>query len=128
MSKKDKPDKKKHKKKKLALAEAARVAPVALADVAAKPKAKTRAIVAAGSARHAVEETVAAETSEPTKSARTRTLPKDRESLLKLHRELRRTRDAAPLLSEERAEAVIELAAVEVEVARIERAMDPPLV
>jgi hypothetical protein len=49
-------------------------------------------------------------------------------SLLKLHRELRRKRDALPLLSEERAETVIELARVEVEVARIERAMDPPLV
>jgi hypothetical protein len=55
-------------------------------------------------------------------------LPKDRVSLLKLHRELRRKRDALPLLSEERAETVIELARVEVEVARIERAMDPPLV
>ena len=55
-------------------------------------------------------------------------LPKDRESLLARHRELRRKRDALPLLSEERGETVIELARVEVEVARIERAMDPPLV
>ena len=55
-------------------------------------------------------------------------LPKDRESLLAQHRELRRKRDAAPLMSEGRAETVIELARVEVEVARIERAMDPPLV
>ena len=55
-------------------------------------------------------------------------LPKNREALLALHRELRRKRDAAPLLSEERAEAVIELARIEVEVARIERAMNPPLV
>ena len=56
------------------------------------------------------------------------TLPKDRESLLALHRDLRHRRDALPLLSEERAETVIELARIEVEVARIERAMDPPLV
>ena len=55
-------------------------------------------------------------------------LPKSREALLALHRELRRKRDAVPLLSEARAEVMIELARVEVEVARIERAMDPPLV
>ena len=55
-------------------------------------------------------------------------LPKDRESLLALHRDLRHRRDSLPLLSEERAEVVIELARVEVQVARIERAMDPPLV
>ena len=53
--------------------------------------------------------------------------PSDRGSLLVLHRELRHRRDALPLLSEERAETVIELARVEVEIARIERAMDPPL-
>ncbi|HYN69561.1 MAG TPA: hypothetical protein VEX41_05065 [Candidatus Eisenbacteria bacterium] len=54
-------------------------------------------------------------------------LPEDRAALLKLHRELRHRRDALPLLSEERADTVIELARVEVQVARIERAMDPPL-
>ena len=54
-------------------------------------------------------------------------LPKDRAALLVLHRELRHRRDALPLLSEERAETVIELARVEVQIARIERAMDPPL-
>jgi hypothetical protein len=54
-------------------------------------------------------------------------LPKDRASLLVLHRDLRHRRDALPLLSEERAETVIEIARVEVEIARIERAMDPPL-
>jgi hypothetical protein len=45
-----------------------------------------------------------------------------------MHRELRRKRDAAPLDSHERAEAMAEIARVEVEVARLERAMDPPLV
>jgi hypothetical protein len=54
-------------------------------------------------------------------------LPGDRVSLLELHQELRHRRDALPLLSEERAETVIEIARVEVQVARIERAMDPPL-
>jgi hypothetical protein len=54
-------------------------------------------------------------------------LPKDRTKLLVLHRELRHRRDGLPLLSEERAETVIELARVEVQIARIERAMDPPL-
>lgn len=56
-----------------------------------------------------------------------RPLPGDRASLLELHEELRHRRDALPRLSEERAEIVIEIARVEVQVARIERAMDPPL-
>jgi hypothetical protein len=55
-------------------------------------------------------------------------LPEDRESLLKLHREARRRRDAAPLMSEARAEAAFEIERIEIQVARIERAMDPPLV
>jgi len=63
---------------------------------------------------------------DPLKTAE-RPLPHDRTALLELHQELRHRRDALPLLSEERAEAVIEIARVEVQVARIERAMDPPL-
>jgi hypothetical protein len=55
-------------------------------------------------------------------------LPDDRASLLALHREARRRRDAAPLLSEARAEAAFEIERIEIQVARIERAMDPPLV
>ena len=55
-------------------------------------------------------------------------LPEDRESLLKLHREARRRRDAAPLMSEARAEAAFDIERIEIQVARIERAMDPPLV
>ncbi|HJW23064.1 MAG TPA: hypothetical protein VJ506_11605 [Candidatus Limnocylindrales bacterium] len=55
-------------------------------------------------------------------------LPRSRAELLALHRELRHRRDAAPLGSRERAEAMAELGRVEVEVARVERAMDPPLV
>lgn len=55
-------------------------------------------------------------------------LPKDREALLALHREARHRRDAAPLLSEERVRATMDLERIEVEVARVERAMDPPRV
>ncbi len=54
-------------------------------------------------------------------------LPDNRDALLVLHREARRRRDAAPLLSEERAAASEEIARIEVHVARVERAMDPPL-
>ncbi len=55
-------------------------------------------------------------------------LPKTRDALLALHREARARRNAAPLMSEERAEASEEIARIEVQIARIERAMDPPLV
>jgi hypothetical protein len=75
-----------------------------------KPKAR----------KHADKAADAPKTADPT-------LPSDRISLLELHQELRHRRDALPLLSEERAETVIEIARVEVQVARIERATDPPL-
>ena len=55
-------------------------------------------------------------------------LPTDRPSLLALHQAARRQRDAAPLLSRERADATFEIERIEVQVARVERAMDPPLV
>jgi hypothetical protein len=55
-------------------------------------------------------------------------LPTTRTELLALHRDLRRRRDAAPIGSHARAEAMAELGRVEVQIARIERAMDPPLV
>lgn len=55
-------------------------------------------------------------------------LPKTRAELLVLHAELRHRRDATPLRSHERAAAMAELGRVEVEIARLERAMDPPLV
>ncbi|MEO5703700.1 MAG: hypothetical protein ABIZ52_06460 [Candidatus Limnocylindrales bacterium] len=63
-----------------------------------------------------------------TKQADPTPLPGDRASLLALHREARRRRDAAPLMSEARAEAAYEIERIEIQVARIERAMDPPLV
>ncbi len=55
-------------------------------------------------------------------------LPESREALLVLHRAARGRRDAAPLESEERAAAMEEIGRIEVQFARIERAMDPPLV
>ncbi|MBF8290064.1 MAG: hypothetical protein HW391_1032 [Chloroflexi bacterium] len=54
-------------------------------------------------------------------------LPDTRAALIVLHQAARRRRDAAPLMSEERAEASGEIARIEVHIARIERAMDPPL-
>lgn len=55
-------------------------------------------------------------------------LPESRAALLALHREARRRRDRAPLESEERTEAMIEIGRIEVQIARVERAMTPPLV
>jgi hypothetical protein len=51
-----------------------------------------------------------------------------REELLAQHAEARRRRNAAALGSDEHRAAVIRIAEIEVEIARIERAMDPPLV
>ena len=55
-------------------------------------------------------------------------LPQTREELLALHRETRRRRNAAAHGSPEHVAAIDLLGRIEVEVARIERAMDPPLV
>jgi hypothetical protein len=55
-------------------------------------------------------------------------LPDDRASLMALHRAARRKRDNAPLMSHERAEAAFEIERIEVHIAAVERAMDPPLV
>ena len=57
-----------------------------------------------------------------------RPLPETRAQLMALHRAARARRDAAPDHSQERAEASFELERIEIQVARIERAMDPPLV
>ena len=54
-------------------------------------------------------------------------LPQTREALLALHRETRRRRNQAAHGSEEHVEAIDLLGRIEVEIARIERAMDPPL-
>ncbi len=55
-------------------------------------------------------------------------LPQTRDELLALHRETRRRRNAAAHNSPEHVAAIDLLGRIEVEVARIERAMDPPLV
>lgn len=55
-------------------------------------------------------------------------LPQTRDELLALHRETRRRRNAAKHGSQEHVAAIDLLGRIEVEVARIERAMDPPLV
>jgi hypothetical protein len=55
-------------------------------------------------------------------------LPSDRASLLELHRAARQRRDAAPDKSRARAAASFEIERIEIQVARVERAMDPPLV
>jgi hypothetical protein len=55
-------------------------------------------------------------------------LPQTREKLLALHAETRRARNASAHGSPEHVAAIDLLGRIEVEVARIERAMDPPLV
>jgi hypothetical protein len=55
-------------------------------------------------------------------------LPGTREELLALHRETRRRRNAAAHGSPEHKSAIALLGRIEIEVARLERAMDPPLV
>jgi hypothetical protein len=54
-------------------------------------------------------------------------LPQSREALLALHRETRRRRNQAAHGSEDHVAAIDLLGQIEVEIARLERAMDPPL-
>jgi hypothetical protein len=61
-------------------------------------------------------------------TAGTASLPSTREELLALHREARARRNGAVLGSHEWAEAQALVGRIEVEIARIERAMDPPQV
>jgi hypothetical protein len=55
-------------------------------------------------------------------------LPQTREELMELHRVTRARRNAAEWGSREHVEAVDLIGRIEIEIARIERAMDPPLV
>jgi hypothetical protein len=55
-------------------------------------------------------------------------LPNDRAALLALHRAARRRRDQATLMSHDRVEATFDIERIEIHIAAIERAMDPPLV
>lgn len=56
------------------------------------------------------------------------TTPRTREQLMEEWREARRRRHAAELGSEAYREAADDIGRIEVEIARIERAMDPPRV
>ncbi len=55
-------------------------------------------------------------------------LPQTRAELLALHAQTRKRRNAAAHGSHEHAAAIDLIGRIEVEIARIERAMDPPLV
>ena len=63
-----------------------------------------------------------------TAPADTTPLPQTRDELLGLHRETRRRRNAAAHGSPEHVAAISLLGRIEVEVAHVARAMDPPLV
>lgn len=58
----------------------------------------------------------------------TKPLPKTREALMELHRETRKIRNAAAHGSHEHAAAIDLIGRIEIEIARLERAMDPPKV
>jgi hypothetical protein len=63
----------------------------------------------------------------PKPTTGTKRLPKTRDALLSLHRETRARRNKAAHGSPEHVEAIDLLGKIEVEIAAIERAMDPPL-
>jgi hypothetical protein len=97
-------------------------------EVKAAPKKAARAVrEVAGAAVDAVAAVaaVAAKVAGPDDPL---PLPGDRAQLLALHDSARRRRDAAPAQSRERVEASFEIERIEIEVARIERAMVPPRV
>jgi hypothetical protein len=60
-------------------------------------------------------------------TAQNRPLPQTRAELMELHRETRARRNAAGHGSEEHVDAIRLIERIEIEIARIERAMDPPL-
>jgi hypothetical protein len=60
--------------------------------------------------------------------AKTQPLPQSREELLQLHKAARARRNSAPLGGHEWEQASAEVERIEVEIARQERAMDPPKV
>lgn len=63
-----------------------------------------------------------------TKSAKEPALPQTRAELMELHRQTRARRNAAEWGSKEHVAAITLIGRIEVEIARIERAMDPPRV
>jgi len=66
-------------------------------------------------------------TTTATTAAASPELPQTREALLDLHRDTRKRRNKAAHGSPEHIEAIDLLGKIEIEIARIERAMDPPL-
>ena len=60
-------------------------------------------------------------------SASVSKLPQTRAELMELHRQTRARRNAAPWGSDEHVAAIDLIGRIEIEIARIERAMDPPL-
>jgi hypothetical protein len=87
---------------------------------AAKAAGKRGAAEAAGGQHHAAKAHGQA-------SKVDASLPSTREALLALHAEARGRRNAAPLGSPAFRAAVIDLERIEVRIAAIERAQDPPL-
>jgi len=81
-----------------------------------------------GSKRGAVRATEKAGEKVGGHATETTLLPGSRAELLALHAETRRRRNAAALNSPEHRAAVDLIGRIEVEIARLERAMDPPLV
>jgi hypothetical protein len=63
-----------------------------------------------------------------TRQAARKTAPATRETLLEQHAAARRRRNAAALGSDEWEQASAEVGRIEIEIARMERAMDPPRV
>ena len=130
-------DKGKGKKRDRAKNEAAVSSPVATqsaprVDEAPETKAKAKAAPPRATTPRVAQRPVAARRVVAPRAAAHKVeraaLPTDRASLLALHQAARRERDAAPRLSRERAEASFEIERIEVQIARVERAMDPPLV
>jgi hypothetical protein len=60
-------------------------------------------------------------------ASREEQLPQTRAELMELHRQTRARRNAAAHGSEEHVAAITLIGRIEIEIARIERAMDPPL-
>ena len=125
-------DKGKGKKRDRAKDEASMSAPAVAADasprVEAEPKDSAPKVPAPKSSRPRVSAPKVAPRTAASAKVERPALPTDRASLIALHQAARRDRDAAPLLSRQRAEATFEIARIEVQIARVERAMDPPLV
>ena len=77
--------------------------------------------------KHEKQARQGAKAASQTRTADKSRLPKTRAELMELHRETRARRNAAPHGSAEHVAAIELIGRIEVEIARIERAMDPPL-